>query len=375
MIILITLGLLLGCYLLLMAGLIIGWFRLRNVNTNLVKASTRVSIVIPSRNEALNLPGLLEDIYIQNYPLELLEVIIVDDHSTDETLEVVKNFKAMPITILSLSVPGIEGKKNAIETAVRQAKGEVIITTDADCHPGPEWVRSVVSFYEQSKPGLILSPVRFGKGNTFFQLLQEMEFMSLQFTTAGSAALGIPLMANGANLAYPRELFLRIGGYSRNKSVASGDDVFLMNEIKKSIGAGKIQFLRQPGACVQTKMETSWKGFLSQRLRWVSKTRGMNDPAILSISALVFLVNLALVILSLGACISPYYRDYLFFFYTAKLITDFVPFLLITHFFNRKSILWTLPFLEPINAFYTVGIGIMGNLWPYTWKGRKIRKS
>ena len=153
MIIVIILGLLLGCYLLLMAGLIIGWFRLRNVNTNLVKASTRVSIVIPSRNEALNLPGLLEDIYIQNYPLELLEVIIVDDHSTDETLEVVKNFKAMPITILSLSVPGIEGKKNAIETAVRQAKGEVIITTDADCHPGPEWVRSVVSFYEQSKPG------------------------------------------------------------------------------------------------------------------------------------------------------------------------------------------------------------------------------
>jgi cellulose synthase/poly-beta-1,6-N-acetylglucosamine synthase-like glycosyltransferase len=357
-----------------MAGLIIGWFSLRNVNTSQVKESIRVSILIPCRNEALNLPGLLEDFNSQNYPHELMEIIIIDDHSTDETLQVVKNSGSIPITLLSLTIPGIEGKKNAIEAGVRQANGEIIITTDADCHPGPDWVRSIVSFYGQSKPGLILSPVRFNKGNTFFQFLQEMEFMSLQFTTAGSAALGIPLMANGANLAYPRELFLMIGGYSRNKSVPSGDDVFLMNEIKKNKGAGKIQFLRQTAACVQTQMETSWKGFFSQRLRWISKTRDINDPAILSISALVFLVNLALVILCFSACISPYYLDYLILFYTAKLLTDLVPFLLITHFFNRKSILWTLPFLEPINAFYTIGIGIMGNLRPYTWKGRMIRK-
>ena len=235
------------------------------------ESGTFISVVVACRNEQENLPVLLYNIACQDYPKELFEVIIVDDNSTDRTFETASGFTGID-NILAIRNNG-HGKKAAVETGINASSGSLIITTDGDCRIGRNWLRTIAAFYEEHKPDMIICPVQIESGSGFFGRFQELEFLSLQGLTAGSALSGDPVMCNGANLAFTPEVY---HDHSQNLhfEIASGDDIFLLYSLKKQ-NRSKIFWLESPESIVTTAPSPSIWSFLKQRKRWISKARSL----------------------------------------------------------------------------------------------------
>jgi cellulose synthase/poly-beta-1,6-N-acetylglucosamine synthase-like glycosyltransferase len=369
-------SILLFFYAILISLVTIGWYRTPVFRDIRSSYSTRVSIVLAARNEEQNIQRLLNDLLQQDYSSSFMEIIVVDDHSEDQTMNRVKEFvgrNGNRISIIELTGQGISGKKAAIDFGIKHSTGELILTTDADCRLLPSWVRTIVSFYETSHPEMILSPVRFAPDSGLFSRLQELEFMSLIATTAGSTKMGFPLMANGANLAYTRVAYNACRGFSDNISYPSGDDVFMMISVKKQYGNRAIKFLKSTEALVSTLPELRVKDFISQRLRWVSKSRGVKDIPILLTSILVYLTNLALACCLVWALVHAETGSFALTLFLVKLLIDLPVMIGMNRFLGRQKLLWLFPLLELINAVYIVIIGLTGNLKSFTWKGRRFK--
>jgi len=376
MIPLIIVGLILLAYSILLLFITAGWFRLSRFVPAVSEPKTQISIVVAARNEESVLPGLLGDLASQDYPNHLLEIIVVDDHSEDQTCKVVKeHMSSCPFRFRLIRMDDDEpgGKKAAIDRAIRTSEAELIITTDADCRVGAGWIRTIDAYYELHRPRMILAPVRFSSSKRLFGWLQELEFMSLQATTAGSAASGFPLMANGANLCYERNAWLSCGGFAGNLFQPSGDDVFMMLTFKKAFGPESVHFLPAEEAVVSTAPEQSFRAFIAQRLRWVSKSRGYTDIWLILSSLIVYMTNLAFAVSLLIGLFMPEVLRYAGIFFLTKLIIDLPVMISVSRFFKRSRLLLLFPFLEPLNAFYTAYIGLAGNRKSFSWKGRKFR--
>jgi biofilm PGA synthesis N-glycosyltransferase PgaC len=232
-----------------------------------------VSIIVACRDEEKELPMLLADIADQIYNPDLFELIIVDDDSSDSTSEVASGFSK--IKNLKVIKSSGNGKKNAIKTGVRASAGSLIVTTDADCRIGNNWIKTIVSFYAENNPDMVICPVKLESSKGFFHRFQELEFLSLQGITAGTAVSDDPVMCNGANLAFLKETYLKYAG-NLHDELASGDDVFLLHNIKRESGK-YIRWLESAEATVTTGTSENLFSFLHQRARWISKTGAYSD--------------------------------------------------------------------------------------------------
>jgi len=240
----------LGCYMALIAAISYGWFRLKSFQRLAPASEVKVSLIIAVRNEAGNIKNLLNSLICQDYPKHLLEIIIVDDHSTDHTSqmlnEIYVNQKGVKnLTFLTLSKENEIGKKAALDFGIQMSTGELIVITDADCTTKNNWITTLASFYIQKKPQMILGPVSINHNKSFFSKLQALEFMSLISSAAGSCNAGFPLLANGANMAFTKQAYIDCGGFSGNMHYPSGDDMFLMIGIKRKFGTKAIRFLNR----------------------------------------------------------------------------------------------------------------------------------
>ncbi len=355
----------------------VGWLRLKVFKSTGSLPQIKVSVIVAVRNEAGNIEILMKSLFSQKYPSHLLEIIIVDDHSTDSTSRVFREFIASKkasdiLQLIVLEADDSTGKKAAISKGIQAAKGELIVITDADCTAGSSWISTMTLYYSEHRPQMILGPVDMTHGGSFFGKLQSLEFTSLISSAAGSCGAGIPILANGANMAFTRSAYENCGGFSGNMQYTSGDDMFLMMSIKKKFGAKAIQFLRSEEAIVNTPAAAGFKEFIQQRLRWVSKSKGYRDPILISASVTVFLTNVWLVFMSFAAIVSKEYLQLFLILYVFKILTDLPLMHGYSRFQRSKSLLWLFPLLEIVNAIYTLLIGIAGNLGKYEWKGRHI---
>jgi cellulose synthase/poly-beta-1,6-N-acetylglucosamine synthase-like glycosyltransferase len=353
-----------------------GWFRKRNYNSDTTKDIITISVIIAARNEETKIGICLNAIIAQDYPHECFEVIVVNDHSTDNTvLEIIRVIAANSgIRIKLLQLSGDEqGKKTAIAKAVSVAKNEWIITTDADCTMGKNWLYELISSSRDPQVQMILAPVFFQKTKTLFGNLQELEFLSLIASSAGAASVGFPIMCNGANLAYRKSAYERVGGFNSDKIFASGDDMFLMMKIRKMYGAGAISFVKTVSAGVITNVAVTMSEFFNQRLRWISKSRGYIDSWVLLTSVIVFAQSFFLLIALFGWLAGAIGLTLFILLFTAKFIFDLPLLAAICRFANRGRLMfWYLP-LQLIYPVYIVGIGLLGNILSFTWKGRKFQ--
>lgn len=320
----------------------------------------RLSVIIACRNESDNLNKILPDIACQNYPPDLFEVIIVDDNSTDDTLEVASHFGG--INNLKVIRNSGNGKKTAIATGVNEASGELILTTDADCRIGGNWMSTIASFYARYMPDMIICPVILDQGKGFFGKFQELEFLSLQGITTGSAAAGRSTMCNGANLAFTRETYLKHSGNLHNE-ITSGDDVFFLHSLKKETGA-RIFWLESPDAMVTTAQAETPFLFFKQRKRWISKGRAYSDRFTICLAVVTF-VTIGAQIISLAAGI---FNPVFLLSFLAILILKSVPDLLIlentTGRYGKKDLLkWFLP-SQLVYPFYVLAVtlSLSGNM-------------
>jgi cellulose synthase/poly-beta-1,6-N-acetylglucosamine synthase-like glycosyltransferase len=372
--------LLIGC---MYAGLIgfftFGWYRKKSLQSEAtVKTATKVSVIVAARNEEKYITDLLTDLAGQHYPATLMEVLVIDDHSTDKTAGIVSEFIVRrdlhgfnlinPATVRATdgftrqAGPDNEikaGKKAAITAGISLSTGDLILLTDADCRVGPDWVQAMVSYFNDEKKMMVFGPVSYFPEEGLLNRFQSLEFSGLMASGAGAAMAGHPFMCNGANLAYRKEAFLTVGGYEGNEEFISGDDVFLMHKMKEEFGSQAIGFAKDIKTLVQTYPAPGLKAFFRQRIRWASKTRGYRDMLAILTAAMVFCFNF----LILSSFFAGFYYPQLFLIYAAaillKALIDLPIMLGVTGFNSARSLMiWYLPF-QVVYPFYVVVAGIL----------------
>ena len=364
-------------YVLIITYLSYGWYSLGEYNRNFSRPSTLVSILIPARNEELNILNCLTDVARQDYPSELFEIIVIDDVSQDKTVSIVKKFidehpeKNIRLLILKEEEKNVF-KKRAITHGVKQAKGTLIVTTDADCTMNEKWLSTIVNYYETYGVSMIAGPVCMNEKKSLFQKLQSLEFLSLIVSGAASITLNRPILCNGANLAYEKSSFEFANGFKENEKYASGDDIFLMHKLIKR--KERIGFIRNTDAIVYTQANNNLKSFVSQRVRWISKTRSCKDFFTILTAVIVYFFNTILLAgLITGIFFPIFYKIFLIFF-VVKLFIDLPLIGGITFFMGRfQLMLFYLP-MQIINIIYVPVVGLLGNFSTYSWKGRKIKR-
>lgn len=340
--------------------------------------ATKISVIIPARNEAENIGLLLTSLADQSYPANLFEIIVVNDHSTDATEGVVKGFPSVKL----LNLEGAEvnaQKKKAIETGIAHASGELIVTTDADCIVPRQWLQMIAACKESTGAVFIAAPVVFTQSHTkkgigfhFLNVFQELDFMILQGITGASVYRNFHSMCNGANLGYDKKVFSEVDGFKGIDHIASGDDMMLMHKINQH-NPGKVQYLKSKEAIVQTKPMQTWKEFFHQRIRWASKAIYYEDKRIIFVLWMVYLFNLSFLVLLFIAIIQPQFWIWVGGFWLLKTLVE-LPFCIsIASFFNRQRLSWYLFFLQPVHILYTIISGLLGQAGSYEWKGRKVK--
>jgi cellulose synthase/poly-beta-1,6-N-acetylglucosamine synthase-like glycosyltransferase len=225
--------------------------------------------------------------------------------------------------------------------------------------------------YSSGKPGMVIGPVAFHREKSLFDKIQSLEFMGLIGTTAGSAAAGYPVMCNGANLGYRRDAYLETGGFSKNIGYDSGDDHFLMAAISKKYGEHSVKFLADREAVVYTQPEDSLQGFINQRLRWVSKSRGYREPAVIGLALITYAVHLFLLAGMVAGVFFPGLLAVSLALWLAKILIEYPMVWRMAGFLDKKHLLGYYFTAQVFQLFYVVLVGMFGTILPHQWKGRR----
>ncbi len=361
-------------YVLLVLYFVRGWFKIKLFSPRNKVFNTKVSVLVAARNEERNIGETLESILNQNYPKELMEIIIVDDHSTDNTPTIIRSYEAQRVKLLQLNESEALNsyKKKALTEGIRLSTGELMVATDADCYMGPNWLRTIVSLYEEEDFYLISSPVQYFKDKNIFERFQALEFSYLIGLGASSIGNEKASTCNGANLAYKKDVFVELNGFQGIDDLASGDDELFLHKVAAKY-PDKIGFCKSSEATVYTEAKESLSSFISQRKRWASKSTRYKRKEIVYIGIGVWLFNVFLLVNLINAVIHPEYRIWAITFFGSKLLVELVFMVPVAAFFKRSSLLIYLPFLSFIHIFYLIYIGIAGNSGKYYWKGRLVR--
>lgn len=372
--------LLLSGYLLLLLYYSIGWQGLAEFSAEKEAAGVlyplTISIIIPARNEEKSLPVLLDSIRRQSYPMHLFEVIVADDFSTDRTVSICRQYSFVKcISLKDFVTDNINSyKKKAIELGIQQSKGELIVTTDADCMVPADWLQTIASFFSAHPSQLIVMPVAINNTTGPVEIFQALDFMSLQGITAASVYKNVHSMCNGANLAYTRKAFDAVNGFKGIDAIASGDDMLLMHKIAEKYPEG-IRYLKSHNVIVQTEPVHSVAAFINQRIRWASKADKYDDKRIFVVLFFVYVVNVVLLLLPLWSIVSG--QGMLFTFWliliAAKTIFELIFLFPVANFFDMQRLLWWFPLAQPFHILYTVVAGLLGKFGSYKWKGRKVK--
>jgi cellulose synthase/poly-beta-1,6-N-acetylglucosamine synthase-like glycosyltransferase len=370
-------------YFVMVVYFFVGWLRLKKTGDTKHKTTDNaqpfVSVVIPTRNESTNIQACLESIFKQNYPKDLFEVIVVDDYSTDPTLRLARESNEKNILVLDLmQYLGNAGeyspnKKKALALGIKNAKGDLIITTDGDCTMNENWLSAMVNHYQQSGKKLITGPVMIQPARNPFAWFQQLDVMNLSAIGGATMRNGFPTMCNGANLMYAKQTFIDVEGFKGNHDVPTGDDVFLMQKISERF-PDSIGYVKDFDACVFTKAEKGLGGFISQRTRWVSKSTGFSDWKVTLTLYFAYLFN-ALIVAAICFTFPLSELSWLPLAVIGgtKLLADLLFNVPVTIFFRKWYMLLLLPLTEVFHVVYVLLIGPLSLLGRYRWKDRKIR--
>lgn len=367
MIILTVVLLFLFLYTYLILSFLFGWKRLKETPLPEIESISKkdsVSVIVAFRNESENLKKLIADLKRQNYPSHLIEVILVDDNSSDGFEY---DLQIYPFVKL-ISLDGVTGKKAALHKGISIAENELILFTDADCRVGKNWVLSVVNHFIQSKAEMILSPVFFISGEKPVQKYFELEFASLIASTAGSAGMKKAIMANGANLAVRKSSLSNLDVY-KESDIASGDDVFLLHKFKKEGRA--ISFNKSVYAVVETQAPQTVKKFINQRLRWTSKSAKYKDIDTISAALVVFLLSAIQFMVLILSFFDLRYFYILGGVIILKIIIDALLLVPVLKYYNRYRLVFFIPEVALIYYIYVTLIVIASPLFSFKWKERK----
>ena len=349
---------------------------------NVIKKSTLnntynpfVSVLIAARDEAHNLPVLLNSLLKQNYPKDSYEIIIVNDRSIDSSDSILKNLskKIENLKVVTIdNCPTIwAGKKWALDNGIRNSIGEIILQTDADCKMNKNWITSMVSPFKDKSIGFVssLTPLLVNKNNIFKDLFL-MDSIAQDIFSGYSIGKDLILSCNARSIAYRKSHFLDMQGYHKIKNIISGDDDLVLHKMVHNIGC-RVKFIMHKDAAVYSEPPSSLLEFINQRMRYASKGLLYYKLDFISkemkiILPFLYLVNVISAILIIKFCNtgSPIYLIALLF----KIIPDYF---IIHPIYNELNFKWNwLSFLMLVvlHPFYLTSFSMIAPIYNFKWK-------
>lgn len=357
-------ALILFLYVALVIVFITGWVRTPYFSVEKHKtAEQNISVVVACRNEESNLKKLLDA--LQNQSVKNFELILVNDHSTDATRAIMDSEQSKFQNVIIVDAEGF-GKKQAVKQAIGIAKGELIVTTDADCMPETTWIETILQFQQRFPSDLIICPVKISSDNTLFSKLQELEFATLVASGAGASGAAMPIMCNGANLAFTKKAWLESQNDLHEEEI-SGDDVFLLLAIKKR--KGTIRFLKSTNAFVSTPASPTIKSFVRQRKRWASKSTAYSDWQIILTACVVLAISVFSIVLIVLSFFNWIYLLAFGSLFVFKYLLDTYFLYLVRRFFQLDNIWFYSLMLSVFYPFYVVFVAFSSFIVkPQKWK-------
>lgn len=349
-----------------------------------------VSVVVPARDEEACIGACLDAILANDYPEDRFEVIVADDLSEDRTAEIVRRTaarnpaavpagfedEAAPPRLRLVQMPENAErtrahKKRAIEKAIGEARGTIILTTDADCVVPPRWIRTMAETFDE-RTALVSGPVLYPTGGAAADVA-ALEFLGLVAVGAGAIGIGRPTLCNGANVAYRKDMFESLGGFSGIDHLTSGDDELLMQKIAYSTDWG-VRFCPACEAAVLTEPPRSLSAFFEQRRRWASKGAHYPHPALVATILAIYTFYVSL----LGGLLALLFVPGLAVPVLAAFALKVVPEAALLgpacrHVGRGRLMSYFLP-AQLLHLPYIVAMGAAGALGGYTWKGRRIER-
>ncbi len=361
-----------------------GWFlvniyrglrNLQKLQTSSASDFPIVSVIVPFRNEKKNLPNLIQSLTKLNYPKYKVEFILIDDYSTDGSLQWLKEknlderFKIIP----KVEGKDREGKKYSIELGIQHSTGEIIFITDADCLPPQNWLTKSIPLFDDNT-GFVAGSVLFRSDGTLFGNLQQIEFAGLITAAAGLIGAGKPTTCSAANIAFRKKAFTAVNGYAGNEALASGDDELLLQKIHSTTNY-KVKFNPSPESIVITAPNETPKEFFNQRKRWASKSLFYNDKFLIVKLALIFLFYLSIPLLLLfGLFFSAHLLIDSLVLFVLKILLDYLTLKkgAQTIFGNYKFKSFLIA--ELLHIPYILVSAIGGAFGNFEWKKRRLKR-
>lgn len=346
--------------------LIIGFFSKRKAVIDFHAEPRGITVLISFKNERDHLKQLLDSLEKLDYPL--FEVIFINDHSVDGSEEIISTHSTDKFSFRMIQLgSGIQGKKSALEEGVQLANYDLIATTDADCVLPVNWLESMARFSEVNS--VVAGRVEILEEKGFWNRFQQLEMISIQAVSFGLGQLGVPISMSGANLCYPKKLFLQLQPYRSNKNIPSGDDIYFLQSLKRN--HHKILFADSADNAVRTNGQTLL-GYFNQRIRWMKKGSSLTDFFTILAGMMIFLSAFMFIFVTGYQLITGEWSTLLLISLGLKIIVDFLLLFLVTHHWKKSTLMiWFIPCFV-LNVIILSVLPLIGWFIPVSWKGRKI---
>lgn len=355
------------------------YFGLKKLSDSKIKSSDKlpsVTLLIPFRNEEENIKKSIEAVNQIEYEIDKLEVIYINDSSNDSSIQIFDQTEKRDfIKLIHLQTDNQKsaGKKRGILFGIENSKNDIIVTTDADCFFEKDWLKNLISNFNE-KTALVAGPVDLIVKPNFIGSFQRLEFAGLNLSAAGLIAINKPIICSGANLAYRKKVFIEVGGFGDTINYSSGDDDFLLQKIA-SLGKWNIKFAYSKSAKVFTNGKENLSGFVNQRARWASKGFRYESISTILLLIIIFLfyimIPIQLILFFLGNSIIGISLIAAVF---AKLLSEFLVMQKGLNDLYDKSLLRYFLTAEIFQIPYIIISPIIGIFGKFNWKGRNLNK-
>lgn len=357
-------------YLITISYVIRGWLKIPTTKQLTTSVAQKVSVVIAYRSEAKNIINCLNAFEKQTLNKADFELILVNDHSEDNSKMLIENFrKTSQLLILTYDLVENTSKKEALTLGIKNASHPIIACTDADCEVPENWIKNIaISFNDNT--AMLLGPVVFSTNKNSVSIFQELDMLAIQGITFGMLQHQQPILNNGANIAFLKSDFDLVGGFDKHNT-PSGDDIFLLEKFKsKNL---TIKGLLAKNHIVATSPQANWNSFMQQRLRWASKSSYYSDKNLIYFSSVVYVSNLIQILIYLRIALVDSFTTIGIILLFSKWLIDFILLYLAAKFFDKTKVLKYVIAMQIIYPFYVVFIGLLSALIPFNWKERKYK--
>lgn len=357
--------------------------RIKSRNTLQIDYLPSVSVLVAARNEEANIKNCLESLIGQDYPVDKLQIYIVDDRSEDSTAQIVQQYsEKYPIVHLltaSEPPPGIAPKKNAIMHGIESSSGDLILTTDADCTPSKKWVSTMISRFVGGVDAVVgFSPLT---GTGLAAAISRFDSFVNAVVSASTIGLNKPTTAVGRNFAYRRSAWEQVSGFGSSVSGASGDDDLLLQRIaygnhmpdSKVCYTPKVIFSIDPDSNVIALGPDNLSAWLKMKRRHISAGSRYKAKMIF-ISIFLYLFNILLILWGLMEVSGFYTGNFAPYIWETKLIFDALTLSLGAIILKHRgwAVQWMIAELvSPVLFTLLIPASLFGKIG---WKGRILNR-